>query len=131
MKVFSICVVAILLSFTNNSWSLASSPRQNANQTNEKIYEPKEVDRKARITKKSEPQYTEQARRNRTSGWVVLRIVLKSSGEIGDIKVIRDLPDGLTEECIRVAREIRFEPAMKDGNRVSQYARVEYTFMVD
>jgi len=56
-----------------------------------------------------------------------LRVVLKASGEVGDIKVVRDLPDGLTEECIRVAREIKFEPAMKGGNPVSQYLKVQYT----
>lgn len=130
MKIFSLslCVVLILLFSANNDWSLTICPSQNVNETNKKIYEPKEVDRKARITKKSEPQYTEQARTNRTSGTVVLRVVLKSSGEVGDINVIKDLPDGLTEECIRVAREIKFEPAMKDGNPVSQYARVEIHF---
>ena len=131
MKVFSLCLALILLTLASNPSSLARSSRQNANQTNTKIYEPKEVDRKAKVTKRSEPQYTEQARRNHTSGFVVLRVVLKASGEIGDIKVVRDLPDGLTEECIRVAREIRFEPAMKNGNPVSQYLKVQYTFMVD
>ncbi len=131
MKVLSLCLVLILLTLANSPSSLAASSRQNTNQTNAKVYEPKEVDRKAKVTKRSEPQYTEQARRNHTSGFVVLRVVLKASGEIGDIKVVRDLPDGLTEECIRVAQEIRFEPAMKNGNPVSQYLKVQYAFMVD
>jgi TonB family protein len=131
MKVLSLCIALILLTLASNPSSLAMSSRQNANQTNTKIYEPKEVDRKARVTKRSEPQYTEQARRNLRSGFVVLLVVLKGSGAIGDIKVVRDLPDGLTEECIRVAREIRFEPAMKNGNPVSQYLKVQYAFMVD
>lgn len=96
----------------------------------ETIYEPNQVDEKAKITARSEPRYTEQARRNRTSGWVVLRVVLQASGKIGEIKVIRDAPDGLTEECIRVAREIKFVPAQKDGQPVSTYARVEYNFDV-
>jgi TonB family protein len=131
MRIASLCLALILLGIADNSVSFAGPARQDANQTREKIYQPEEVDRKAKIIKKSEPRYTEQARRNHTSGWVVLRVVLKSSGEIGDIKVIKDLPDGLTEECIRVAREMKFEPAMKDGNPVSQYTRVEYTFSVD
>jgi TonB family protein len=131
MKVLNLCLVLILLTLASNAPSLEGSSRQNANQTNTKIYEPKEVDRKAKVIKRSEPQYTEQARRNHTSGFVVLRVVLKASGEIGDIKVVRDLPDGLTEECIRVAREIKFEPAMKGGNPVSQYLKVQYTFMAD
>jgi TonB family protein len=126
-------IVSIILAISSNGFARGSHKRfeplgQSADQTQEKIYEPKEVDQKARIIKRPEPQYTEQARRKRTAGWVVLRVVLKSSGEIGDIKVIRDAPDGLTEECIRVAREIKFVPAIKDGNRVSQYIKVEYSF---
>ena len=126
-----IVTIILAISITGFAWSShqgTGSLSQSADQTQEKVYEPKDVDQKARITKKPEPQYTEQARRKRTSGWVVLRLVLKSSGEIGDIKVIRDAPDGLTEECVRVAREIKFVPAMKDGNRVSQYIKVEYSF---
>lgn len=103
---------------------------QDANQKEEKIYDPKEVDKKARILSRREPEYTEQARRKRTTGRVVLRVVLKSSGEIGDIEVVRDAPDGLTDECIRVAREIKFVPAQKDGQPVSTYVMVEYTFDV-
>ena len=128
MRVVSLSLALILLFIAAGSSSVAESARQNAKQTDEKIYEPKEVDRRAKITRKFEPEYTEKARRNKTTGWIVLRVVLKSSGEIGDIKVIRDLPDGLTEECIRVTRKMKFEPAMKDGIPVSQYTRVEYTF---
>src|SRR5712672_1370725 len=131
MKVFGPCLLVILLVAAGQSISFAGSFSQNASKTSEKIYEPREVDRKARVTKRSEPQYTEQARRNHTSGSVVLRIVLKSSGDVGEIKVVNDLPDGLTEECIRVARDMKFEPAMKDGNSVSQYLKVQYSFMVD
>jgi TonB family protein len=99
---------------------------QTTKETDEKVYEPKDVDRRAKIIRKSEPQYTEQAKKNHTSGFVLLQVVLKASGEIGEIKVIRDLPDGLTEECIKAAREIKFEPALKDGNAVSQYLRVYF-----
>jgi outer membrane biosynthesis protein TonB len=77
--------------------SFAAPSRQDDSQNSEKVYQPEEVDQRARVTKRSELRYNEKARRNRTSGWVVLRVVLKSSGEIGDIKVIRGLEDGLTE----------------------------------
>lgn len=131
MRALSLCLVLLFPAIASSLVSLAAPSPQDARQTNEKIYQPKEVDRRARITQKSMPQYTEKARRNHTSGWVVLSVVLKSSGEIGDIKVIRDLQDGLTEECIRAARETKFEPAMKDGIAVSQYSRFEYTFSTD
>lgn len=103
---------------------------QNSIQSDDKIYEPAEVDRKAKIIDKPDPTIPEEARRNRVCGQVVLRIVLKASGEIGDIIVLKTLPDGLTEESLRVARQIKFEPAVKNDRPVSQYLRFEYTFFV-
>lgn len=135
MKIVSLCLVFVLLSlghdsFSHDSFSFGRSFRQDSNQTTETIYEAKEVDRKARITKRYDPAYTEQARKNHTEGNVVLRVILKSSGEIGKIEVVKGLEDGLTEECMRAARAMKFEPAEKDGKPVSQWARVEYTFLL-
>ncbi len=131
MKIVSVCLVFILLSLGHVSVSSGRPARQDADQPKEQVYDQKEVDQRAKITKRSYPRYTEQARKNHTAGWVVLRVVLKSSGEIGNIEILKGLEDGLTEECLRVTREMKFEPAMKDGKPVSQYARVEYTFSLD
>lgn len=128
MRIVSLCLALALLALPSNPVSSASSFHHDDKQTKEKIYQPEEVDRRVKILRKSEPRYTEQARRNHTNGYVVLRVVLKSSEEVGDITVIRGLEDGLTEECIRAARDTRFEPAMKDGNPVSTYVKFEYSF---
>lgn len=130
-KILSVVLLLACLAFPGAGFlAVARTPHQSDDKPKEKIYEPDQVDQKAKILKKSEPRYTEQARRNRVTGWVVLRVVLQASGKIGEIQVIRGLPDGLTEECIKVAREIRFEPAMKDGQPVSMYTKVEYFFDV-
>jgi TonB family protein len=100
----------------------------NSNQSSEKIYEPSEVDRKARISNKPPPQYTESARNSGVSGKVILRMVLRSSGEVSEIVVVKGLRDGLNEACVKVARQIQFEPAVKDGHPVSQYFKAEYNF---
>jgi len=131
MKLSHPTLIAGLLVLFVGQLPFAAFGQQSTKQPEEKVYEPKDVDRRAKILRKSEPQYTEQARKNHTSGFVLLQIVLKGSGEVGEIKVIRDLPDGLTEECIKAAREIKFEPALKDGNAVSQYLRMQYTFNSD
>jgi TonB family protein len=89
-----------------------------------------EVARKAMITFKPEPAYTEEARKNRVEGAVRLRIVLNLSGEVTNISVIKGLPDGLTERAIAAARRIKFSPAQKDGRTVSQYAVLEYSFLL-
>ena len=96
--------------------------------TQEPIYKPNQVSVKAKITRKVEPRYTEEARRNRTSGTVIVEMVLRASGEVTDIVVIKGLPHGLNDSAVRAAQETEFEPALKDDRKVSQYLRVEYGF---
>ncbi len=86
--------------------------------------------RKAVITSKPEPSFTEEARKNNVTGLVKLRLVLSSGGSVTNISVIKGLPDGLTEKAIAAARQIRFQPAQKDGRAVSQWITIEYNFNI-
>ncbi len=90
----------------------------------------KEVTKRAVITSKPEPQFTEEARKNNITGEVVLRMVLGSNGQVTGIQPIKRLPDGLTEKAIAAARQIQFIPAEKDGRKVSQYVTVAYNFNI-
>jgi TonB family protein len=87
-----------------------------------------EVDQRARLLSKPEPQYTEEARRNQISGTVMLRVVFSSSGEVVQIRALNTLPFGLTERAIAAARQIKFAPAMKGGRAVSVHMQLEYNF---
>jgi|SRR5437588_2161643 len=89
-----------------------------------------EVTRKAIITFKPEPGFTEDARKNNVTGLVRIRAVLSASGEVTSISVVKGLPDGLTEKAIEAARQIKFRPAQKDGHTVSQYVVLEYNFNI-
>ncbi len=93
-----------------------------------KIYRPKEVDKKAHITRKPSPDFTEEARRNGTSGTVVIQLVLAANGEVTNIRTVSRLPHGLTEQAIKAAHQIKFRPAIKNDCPVSQYLRIEYNF---
>jgi protein TonB len=88
------------------------------------------VSRKALITFKPEPGFTEEARKNNVTGVVRLRAILHASGGVQSISVVKGLPDGLTEKAIAAARQIRFTPAEKDGRAVSQYVVLEYNFNI-
>jgi TonB family protein len=94
------------------------------------IYRSSEVEVRATILSKPEPGFTEEARQNNVSGMVRLRAVLAADGRIRNIAVVRSLPSGLTEMCIRAARRIVFKPAFKDGHAVSQYVTLEYNFII-
>ena len=91
-------------------------------------YSPSQVEQKARLLSKPEPQYTEEARRNQVSGTVVLRAVFSSAGEVIQIRALRTLPFGLTERAIAAARQIQFVPAMIGGQQVSVAMQLEYNF---
>lgn len=91
-------------------------------------YSPKEVDVKAEVTSRPEPDYTREARRVGVQGVVVLKVLLTGDGKIDRVRVVRRLPYGLTENAIRAACEIKFKPAMKGGQPVSQWVAIEYGF---
>ena len=95
-----------------------------------KIFNTREVSKKAQIISKPEPLYTEEARKNQITGTVTLRMVLHSNGTVTNIVAVSRLPDGLTEKAIAAARQIRFSPAEKDGRKVSQYATIQYNFNI-
>jgi TonB family protein len=97
---------------------------------NQGIFRQAELTQKALITYKPEPGFTEEARKNNTTGTVRLRAVLGADGRVRHIAVIKRLPDGLTEKCVAVARKIRFTPAKIDGASVSQYVVLEYNFNI-
>ena len=58
----------------------------------------------------------------------MLQVVFNVNSTISDIKVIRGLPDGLTEKAIEAAKKIRFNPAVKSGTPVSVRGNLEFTF---
>jgi len=91
-------------------------------------YSAKEVDVKAEVTAKPEPGYTREARRAGVEGVVVLKVLLLGNGKLDRVRVVRPLPYGLTENAIRAACEIKFKPAMKAGQPVSQWVTIQYQF---
>lgn len=94
------------------------------------VFTSKDVTRKAHINYKPEPLYTPEARRNNVTGTVRLRLVLAADGAVRNIVPLTTLSDGLTEQAIEAARDIKFTPASKDGRAVSQSVTVEYNFNI-
>ncbi|MFN2576386.1 MAG: energy transducer TonB [Pyrinomonadaceae bacterium] len=104
--------------------STGSNPNNDLN----RIFRQTEVDVRARVISKPEPQYTEEARRNQITGTVILNVVFSRTGEITNIHASQTLCCGLTEKAIVAARQIRFVPATRNGQTVSVYMQLEYNF---
>jgi TonB family protein len=90
--------------------------------------EPMTASLRPTILYREKAKYTEEARQNKIQGTVVLQVVFNVNGSITEIRVIRSLPDGLTEKAIEAARKIRFNPAVKNGTPVSVRGQLEFTF---
>jgi protein TonB len=90
----------------------------------------RDVERKAVITSKPEPGFTEEARKYNVTGVVKLRLILKADGTVGDISVVKPLPYGLTERAITAAKRIQFTPAQRGGRSVPQWVTIEYNFNI-
>jgi TonB family protein len=80
------------------------------------------------ILYQEKPKYTKDARDNGIEGTVVLNVVFRAEGRITNIRVVRGLPDGLTEKAIEAAQKTRFNPAVKDGVPVSVRGNLEFSF---
>ena len=90
--------------------------------------EPMTASLRPTILYREKAKYTEEARQNKIQGTVVLQVVFNVNQQITDIRVIRGLPDGLTEKAIEAAKKIRFNPAVKNGAPVSVRGSLEFTF---
>ncbi len=82
------------------------------------------------ILSKTPASYTDNARSNNVSGTVSLLILFSVSGRITHILVVKGLGYGLTENAIRAARQIKFEPAKENGKPISQVKMVQYSFTI-
>src|SRR5438128_2705416 len=64
---------------------------------------------------KPEPTYSKEARKAKLEGTVVLWIVVDSSGNVTDVRVVKPLGLGLDENAEEVVRTWKFKPAMRNG----------------
>jgi TonB family protein len=77
---------------------------------------------------KVEPEYSEEARKAKYQGTVVLYVEVDPSGRAVNPKVIRSLGLGLDEKAIEAVRKWKFKPGYKDGRPVTVIATIEVNF---
>ncbi len=77
---------------------------------------------------KVEPEYSEEARKAKFQGTVVLSVVVDERGNPRDLKVVRALGLGLDDKAIEAVQKWRFKPGYKDGKPVAVAAMIEVNF---
>jgi periplasmic protein TonB len=75
-----------------------------------------------------DPEYSEEARKAKYQGTVVLWLIVGPDGKPHDIKVSRPLGMGLDQKAVEAVRNWKFQPAMKDGKPVAVQINVEVNF---
>jgi protein TonB len=75
-----------------------------------------------------EPEYSEEARKAKWQGAVLLSLVVDENGVPQEIKVVRSLGLGLDQKAIEAVQKWRFKPGLKDGKAVPVSANIEVNF---
>lgn len=74
------------------------------------------------------PDYTEEARRRGIEGDVVLEIVVRRDGSVGDVRLLQGLGSGLDQRATDAVRQWRFSPARRLGAPVDVVVEVAVEF---
>ena len=82
------------------------------------------------IVSKPISHYTKEATDNCIQGTVIVKATFFSNGRIGNIKVVKGLPFGLSNQAIEAAKLIKFVPAKRNGKQISVNRKLEYNFTI-
>jgi protein TonB len=81
-----------------------------------------------RLLHSEEPEYSEEGRKARAQGSVLLAIDVDVNGRVANIRVVKSLGLGLDEKAKEAVLKWRFRPAMAGGRPVTAPAQVTVTF---
>jgi TonB family protein len=75
-----------------------------------------------------EPEYTEQARKAKVNGVVLVQFVIDERGKPQNIQVTQGIGMGLDQKAVQAIRKWKFKPAEKDGKPVATIAHAQVNF---
>ena len=81
-----------------------------------------------RLLREVKADYSEDARQRSIQGDVVLEIVVRSDGTVGDVKVLKGLGAGLDQRAVQAVRQWRFAPARRLGSPVDVIVEISVEF---
>ena len=81
-----------------------------------------------RLLREVKADYTEDARQRGIAGDVVLEIVVRRDGSVGDVKILQGLGGGLNDRAVQAVRQWRFAPAHRQGAAVDVIVEVAVEF---
>jgi len=82
------------------------------------------------VLSKPPVQYTSEARALKVQGEVILRVTFTANGQVLVKGLVHGLGHGLDDEARRVAQQIRFRPATRNGQAVDMTTNITITFQL-
>jgi TonB family protein len=83
-----------------------------------------------RLLREVKADYTEEARQRGISGEVIMEIVVRRDGSVGDVRILKGLGSGLNERAAQAVRQWRFAPAQRLGSAVDVIVEVSVEFLL-
>lgn len=83
---------------------------------------------KPEVLVRTEPRYTEVARKARVEGVVILRAVIDERGYVTDVQILRGQPMGLDQAAVDAVKTWRFKPATLHNKPVKVYFNLTVNF---
>lgn len=80
------------------------------------------------ITFEPKPNYTDEGRKQKINGEVRLEVLFRSDGQIHVMRVLEGLGHGLDEQAVKAAEQIKFKPALHEGQPIDSMAQVHIIF---
>ncbi|MCR4376288.1 MAG: TonB family protein [Acidobacteria bacterium] len=80
------------------------------------------------VQREVKPAYTDEGRRRAIEGDVVMEIVVRRDGSVGDVRVVRALGAGLDQRAVAAVKQWRFAPARRMGAAVDVLVEVAVEF---
>jgi TonB family protein len=77
-----------------------------------------------------DPEFSEEARKAKFQGTVVLWLIVGADGRTHEVRIQRSLGMGLDQKAIEAIRQWRFEPGRKDGIPVAVQVNIEVSFVL-
>jgi protein TonB len=77
-----------------------------------------------------EPEFSEEARKAKVAGNVLVNLWVDTNGNPSHVHVIRGVGMGLDEKAMEAVRQYRFKPAMENGKPVLVELNVEVNFQI-
>jgi protein TonB len=77
-----------------------------------------------------DPEFSEEARRAKAAGNVIVNLWVDEKGMPSHVHVIRGVGMGLDEKALAAVKQYRFRPAMENGKPVLVEMNVQVTFQI-